>query len=137
MIEHLRRFGYALADWWFFQMGTVSGWLHPPPATSLDRAIREEGERLRKAFPFLDERTAGLKAARRQDLMLERGDCGRRILWVRARRAIKALQAAPTNQLRAVGFHRRHARRGCRSSMARPRPEKAASGRAIFGVLRT
>jgi len=26
----------------------------PPPDTPLDRAIREEGERLRKAFPMLD-----------------------------------------------------------------------------------
>jgi hypothetical protein len=26
------------------------------PETPVDRAIREEGERLRRAFPFLDER---------------------------------------------------------------------------------
>jgi hypothetical protein len=35
---------------------TVLDWLAPLPESSTDRAIREEGERLRKAFPFLDER---------------------------------------------------------------------------------
>jgi hypothetical protein len=30
--------------------------LAPMPETPVDRAIREEGERLRKAFPWLDER---------------------------------------------------------------------------------
>ena len=30
--------------------------LQPPQETPVDRAIREEGERLRKAFPWLDER---------------------------------------------------------------------------------
>jgi hypothetical protein len=30
--------------------------LAPLPETPVDRAIREEGERLRKAFPWLDER---------------------------------------------------------------------------------
>jgi hypothetical protein len=29
--------------------------LAPLPETPVDRAIREEGERLRKAFPWLDE----------------------------------------------------------------------------------
>ncbi len=31
---------------------TVLDWLAPMPETPTDRAIREEGERLRKAFPF-------------------------------------------------------------------------------------
>jgi hypothetical protein len=35
---------------------TVLDWLAPLPETPTDRAIREQGERLRKAFPFLDER---------------------------------------------------------------------------------
>jgi hypothetical protein len=35
---------------------TVLDWLSPPPETPTDRAIREQGERLRKAFPWLDER---------------------------------------------------------------------------------
>jgi hypothetical protein len=30
--------------------------LAPLPETPVDRAISEEGERLRRAFPFLDER---------------------------------------------------------------------------------
>jgi hypothetical protein len=30
--------------------------LRPPEETPIDRAIREEGERLRKAFRLLDER---------------------------------------------------------------------------------
>jgi hypothetical protein len=34
---------------------TVLDWLAgPPPETSIDRAIREQGERLRKAFPEVD-----------------------------------------------------------------------------------
>jgi hypothetical protein len=34
----------------------VLDWLHPSQETPVDRAIREKGERLRKAFPWLDER---------------------------------------------------------------------------------
>jgi hypothetical protein len=34
----------------------VLDWLAPRRETETDRAIREEGERLRRAFPFLDER---------------------------------------------------------------------------------
>jgi hypothetical protein len=34
----------------------ILDWLAPPQETSVDRAIREEGERLRRAFPFLGER---------------------------------------------------------------------------------
>jgi hypothetical protein len=37
---------------------SVLDWLFPPQETPLDRAIREEGERLRRAFPWLDERTS-------------------------------------------------------------------------------
>jgi hypothetical protein len=36
---------------------TVLDWLAPLPETSIDRAIRDEGERIRKAFPFFDERS--------------------------------------------------------------------------------
>jgi hypothetical protein len=50
----LRRRWHALADWWSFQMGTIEGWLDRTPETPEDRAIREEGERLRKAFPKID-----------------------------------------------------------------------------------
>jgi len=35
---------------------SVLDWLLPLPETPIDRAIREEGERLRRAFPWLDER---------------------------------------------------------------------------------
>jgi hypothetical protein len=52
----LRRLRHAAADWWSFQVGTLETWLHPPQETLVDRAVREEGERLRKAFPLLDER---------------------------------------------------------------------------------
>jgi hypothetical protein len=45
MIERLHHLGHA--DWCSFQMGTVSIWFHPPQETPVDRAIREEGERLR------------------------------------------------------------------------------------------
>jgi hypothetical protein len=55
MIERLRHLGHAILDWCSFQMGTVSIWLRPPQETPVDRAIREEGEQLRKAFPWLDE----------------------------------------------------------------------------------
>jgi hypothetical protein len=39
---------------------------------------------------------AGLEAARLQDLMLDRGDDEGRLVWVRIRRAIEALQAPPS-----------------------------------------
>jgi hypothetical protein len=35
---------------------TILDWLWPMPETPTDRAIREQGERIRKAFPWLDER---------------------------------------------------------------------------------
>jgi hypothetical protein len=35
---------------------TVLDRLAPLPETGTDKAIREEGERIRKAFPLLDER---------------------------------------------------------------------------------
>ena len=48
------RLWHALADWWSFQMGTIVGWFDRTPETPEDRAIREEGERIRKAFPSID-----------------------------------------------------------------------------------
>jgi hypothetical protein len=41
---------------------------------------------------------AELEAARQQELMLERGNYDGRILWVRIRRAIEALQAPPVGK---------------------------------------
>jgi hypothetical protein len=35
-------------------MGSIVGWFDRTPETPEDRAIREEGERLRKAFPSID-----------------------------------------------------------------------------------
>jgi hypothetical protein len=43
--------------------------------------------------------TAELEAAKRSDLMLDRGDDERRILWARIRRAVEALQAQPGGKL--------------------------------------
>ena len=34
----------------------ILDWITPHVETPVDRAIREEGERLRRAFPWLDER---------------------------------------------------------------------------------
>jgi hypothetical protein len=50
----LHRLFRRLVDWWSFQMGTLQGWLGPAPESEADRAIHEEGERLRKAFPQID-----------------------------------------------------------------------------------
>jgi hypothetical protein len=44
----------SLADWWSFQVGTIEGWFDRTPESPEDGAIREEGERLRKAFPSID-----------------------------------------------------------------------------------
>jgi hypothetical protein len=52
--SRLFRLWRALADWWLFQMGTIEGWLDRTPETPEDRAIHEEGERLRRAFPSID-----------------------------------------------------------------------------------
>jgi hypothetical protein len=46
-----------LADrrhWWSFKIGTIENWLFPVPEMPEDRAIREEGERIRKAFLWID-----------------------------------------------------------------------------------
>ena len=45
---------HAFADWWSFQMGTIEGWLDRTPETAEDQAVREEGERMRRAFPSID-----------------------------------------------------------------------------------
>jgi hypothetical protein len=42
---------------------------------------------------------AELEAAKRADLMLDRGDDGRRLVWQRIRRAIEALQAPLSGRL--------------------------------------
>jgi hypothetical protein len=52
--DRFHRLWRAIADWWSFQMGTIEGWFDRTPKTLEDRAIREKGERLRKAFPSID-----------------------------------------------------------------------------------
>jgi hypothetical protein len=52
--SRLFRLWHAFADWWSFQMGTIEGWFDRTPESPEDRAIREEGERIRKAFPSID-----------------------------------------------------------------------------------
>jgi hypothetical protein len=42
---------------------------------------------------------AELEAAKRADLMLDRGDDDGRLLWARVRRAIEDLQARPSGRL--------------------------------------
>jgi hypothetical protein len=63
----LRRLCFQAANWFVRGLDradylltlarlTVLDRLSPMPETAVDRAIREEGERLRKAFPIFDER---------------------------------------------------------------------------------
>jgi hypothetical protein len=47
-------------------MGTIEGWLARTPETPVDRAIREEGERLRNAFPRIDFNHPGARKVRRK-----------------------------------------------------------------------
>jgi hypothetical protein len=49
---------------------TVLDWLAPMPETPTDRAIREQGERLRKAFPQTDFDNPKVPKARRRDDLL-------------------------------------------------------------------
>jgi hypothetical protein len=46
---------------------------------------------------------AELEAAKRADLMLDRGDDDGRLLWMRIRRAIEALQAPRAGELHSIG----------------------------------
>ena len=45
----------------------VLDWLAPLPETPVDRAIREEGERLRRAFPTIDFDHPGPRRSRSSD----------------------------------------------------------------------
>jgi hypothetical protein len=46
---------------------SVLDWLAPPQETPVDRAIREEGERLRKALPTIDFDHPGARSSRSSD----------------------------------------------------------------------
>ena len=49
-------------------MGTLENWLWPIAETTEDRAIREEGERIREAFPWIDfDRPEGTRLEVRDD----------------------------------------------------------------------
>jgi hypothetical protein len=50
----LRHFWRTIADRWSFERASIGIWLFPPTETPEDRAIREEGERFRTAFPQID-----------------------------------------------------------------------------------
>jgi hypothetical protein len=55
-------------DLWTLARLSVLDWLAPLPETSVDRAIREEGERLRKAFPGIDFDHPGSRSSRPSDV---------------------------------------------------------------------
>jgi hypothetical protein len=44
--------------------GTIEGWFDRSPETPEDRAIREEGERIRTAFPSIDFDHPGARTIR-------------------------------------------------------------------------
>jgi hypothetical protein len=64
MFDRFRRAWNRLHDWCSLEMGTLSIWLHPPQETPVGRAIREEGERLRRAFPAVDFDNPGPRGSR-------------------------------------------------------------------------
>jgi hypothetical protein len=57
-----RLLDFAIATW----LGVVDRML-PRPETPVDRAIREEGERLRRAFPTVDFDNPGTRRSRTTD----------------------------------------------------------------------
>ena len=63
----LRRICRTIADYWSFEKASIRLWLFPPRETPEDRAIREEGERLRRAFPDIDFDHPGARVWRPSD----------------------------------------------------------------------
>ena len=63
----LRRICRTIADYWSFEKASIRLWLFPPRETPEDRAIREEGERLRRAFPAIDFDHPGARVWRPSD----------------------------------------------------------------------
>ena len=62
--SRLHRLWRAITDWWSFQTGTIEGWFDRTPE---DRAIREEGKRIRKAFPSIDFNRPGARKRKREE----------------------------------------------------------------------
>ena len=62
--SRLHRLWRAITDWWSFQIGTIEGWFDRTPETPEDRAIREKGEPIRKAFPSIDFDHPGARTIR-------------------------------------------------------------------------
>jgi hypothetical protein len=62
--SRLVRLWHAFADWRSFHMGTIEGWFDRTPETPEDRAIREEGEQIRRAFPSIDFDQPGARKTR-------------------------------------------------------------------------
>ena len=56
-----------IADYGSFEKASIRLWLFPPRETPEDRAIREEGERLRRAFPAIDFDHPGARVWRPSD----------------------------------------------------------------------
>jgi hypothetical protein len=63
----LRRIYRTIADYWSFEKASIRLWLFPPRETPEDRAIREEGERLRRAVPDIDFDHPGARVWRPSD----------------------------------------------------------------------
>jgi len=65
--SRLHRLWRAITDWWSFQTGTIEGWFDRTPETPEDRAIREEGKRIRKAFPSIDFNRPGARKRKSEE----------------------------------------------------------------------
>ena len=63
----LHRLWRAIMDWWSFQSGTIEGWFDRTPETPEDRAIREAGKRIRKAFPSIDFNRPGARSRKSEE----------------------------------------------------------------------
>jgi hypothetical protein len=67
LLTVMRDIWRAIADRWSFEVASIRLWLFPLPETPEDRAIREEGERVRRAFPRIDFDHPGARVWRPSD----------------------------------------------------------------------
>ena len=65
--SRLHRLWRAITDRWSFQTGSIEGWFDRTPETPEDRAIREEGKRIRKAFPSIDFNRPGARKRKSEE----------------------------------------------------------------------